>query len=107
MGLPSCRNCQPAPFLISRGWRRCSRRRRPWRREVGTFPHFRERCESLQAEALAEIAVSSRPMSVEGEAQVKAASGEDYDRLAMGSNRRGDRGRLRADFHGPPRPARH
>ena len=55
MGLPSCRNCQPAPFLISRGWRPAVvARRRPWRREVGTFPHFRERCESLQADALAE-----------------------------------------------------
>jgi hypothetical protein len=41
-------------------------------------------------------------MSAEGEAQVKAASGEGCDCLAMGSNRRGDRGRLRADFHGPP-----
>jgi hypothetical protein len=27
--------------------------------------------------------VSSAPMDVEGEAQVKAASGEDYDRSAM------------------------
>jgi hypothetical protein len=33
--------------------------------------------------ALAEKVVSSTPMNVEGQAQVKAASGEDYDRLAM------------------------
>ena len=68
------------------------------KREVGTFPHFHERCESLQAEAFAEIVVSSRPMSVERKAQVKAASREGCDRLAMGPKRGGDRGRLRADF---------
>ena len=51
--------------------------------EGGTSRHCRERCASLQAEALAEIVVSSRPMNIEGEAQVKTASGEDCDRLAM------------------------
>jgi hypothetical protein len=52
------------------------------RREIGSFPYFRERCESLKP-YLAEMIVSSAPMNVGGEAQVKAASGEDYDRSAM------------------------
>jgi hypothetical protein len=55
----------------------------PWRREIGTFPHFRERCESLRAKALAEIVISSTPRNVEGEAQLKDASGGDNGGVAM------------------------
>jgi hypothetical protein len=56
---------------------------KPVWREVGTFRHCRGRFESLHAEALAETVVSSRPMNVEGEAQVKTASDEGYHRLTM------------------------
>jgi hypothetical protein len=40
---------------------------RLWQQEIGTFTHFRERCESLHAKALAEN-------NVKGAAQLKAAS---------------------------------
>src|SRR5580704_18749299 len=70
------------------------------------FPPFSRALRVLTSRRACRIAVSSRPMKVEGEAQVKAAPGEDDAYLAMGLDRRGDRGRLRADFHGPPRPAR-
>jgi hypothetical protein len=50
--------------------------------EIGSFPYFWAGCESLKP-CLAETVVSSALMNVEGEAQVKAVSGEDYDRSAM------------------------
>jgi hypothetical protein len=56
---------------------------RLWQQEIGTFTHFRERCESLQTKALAEIVISSTPMNVDGAAQLTAASCEDNDRGAM------------------------
>jgi hypothetical protein len=46
------------------------------------FPPFSRAPRVLTSQRACRIAVSSRPMKVEGEAQVKAASGEDYDRGA-------------------------
>jgi hypothetical protein len=47
------------------------------------FPPFSRALRVLTNRRACRIAVSSRPMKVEGEAQVKAASGEDDAYLAM------------------------